>query len=233
MKRWNGLIAAILLLGLAALALQAVQAKDEPAAIKNETIKIGDIFKNESAYQDNLVSLEGKITTECPMGCWFVLDDGSQNITVDLKPDNFVIPQKKGSTAKVYGKVSFGKFQSKDNSAYILGKSVEIEGEIFKAKEPVELNNATVTIGDLLKSESQYLGKAVVAEGNIETECQMGCWFILNDGTGSVSVDLAPHNFTVPQREGSKAKIYGKVANKDNTTYIYAEIIKIGEEIFR
>lgn len=60
----------------------------------------------------------------------------------------------------------------------------------------------------------------------------MGCWFVLDDGTGNISVDLAPHNFTIPQRSGSIAKVYGKVADENNTAYIYADVVKIGKEIF-
>ncbi|MFB3766433.1 MAG: hypothetical protein ACE14P_14460 [Methanotrichaceae archaeon] len=242
MKRRNVLAIAILLLSLAALALNLSLAKEEHAGMKmdvpvsasasvktsNETTKIGDLIKNASALQGQSVALQGKITTECPMGCWFILDDGSGNVTVDLKPNNFVIPQKKNSTALVYGKVS-----SKNDSTIVLGQKVEIDGVIYKAQLPNQLKNASVKIGDILQNKSRYLGTAAVVGGKITTECGMGCWFILNDGTGDISVDLAPHNFTIPQRKGAQAKTYGKVIEKNDTIYVYGEFVEIGDELFK
>lgn len=235
MKKWNGLIASILILSLAAVTLHAVQAKDEPAGTKieapNETIKIGDILKNGSAFQNRWVTLNGTIITECKLGYKFKLDDGSGNISVDLKmrnPNGFVIPQKKGSIAKAYGKVS-----SASNTTYILGQNVEIDGKTFRAQEPEELEDAAIKIGDIIKNESLYLRKAVVVEGKITTERGLGDWFNLDDSTGNVSVDTASHNFTIPQRKGFEAKVYGRLYNKDNITYISGKIVKIDEDIFR
>ncbi|HQI92325.1 MAG TPA: DUF4920 domain-containing protein [Methanotrichaceae archaeon] len=70
-----------------------------------------------------------------------------------------------------------------------------------------------VTIKEIADGNSTFLGKAVVIEGDIIKECQgRGCWFILDDGTGSVFVDLKPNNFTIPLNLiGSKARVYGNV----------------------
>ena len=123
---WNRFARASIILLLLALAMQIVQAADEPAELKGTVTKIQDIIKNEPAYDGKTTVIEGKIVTECS-GCWFIIDDGSASIYVDILPSNFVIPQKRGSTAKVYGNVT-----TKDGDPMIIGKIVEIGGEIFR-----------------------------------------------------------------------------------------------------
>ncbi len=127
MMGWRGLVKAIILLCAVSLVLQAVEAKEEPAELKNETVKIQDIIMNESAYDGKMVVIEGKIETECGSGCWFTVDDGTASIYVDIKPNNFVIPQKRGSNVKVYGKAT-----TKEGDPEIIGKIVEIGGEIYR-----------------------------------------------------------------------------------------------------
>lgn len=83
-------------------------------------VKIADILAKPSDYKGQVVIVEGKIIAECPSGCWFTLNDGTGTVYVDLKPNNFVIPQKRGAVAKVYGEVVIEK-----GDAYIIGKKVE------------------------------------------------------------------------------------------------------------
>jgi uncharacterized protein YdeI (BOF family) len=124
---WNRLLGALILITLAALIMQVVQATEEPAEFKNETVKIQEIIKNELAFDGKYVVIDGKIDTECPSGCWFIVDDGTAQIYVDILPSNFVIPQKRGSQVKVYGKVT-----TRDNDPLLIGKIVEIGGEIYR-----------------------------------------------------------------------------------------------------
>ena len=68
-------------------------------------------------------------------GCWITVDDGSGTILVDLKPNNFTIPLNQvGNTALVYGNVTLVEGRKKltfePGSPYIIGKKVEISGEI-------------------------------------------------------------------------------------------------------
>ncbi|MDD1761419.1 MAG: hypothetical protein LUQ59_04225 [Methanothrix sp.] len=125
--RWNRLAEALVLITLIAMAVQAVQAADEPAELKGDVVAIQDIVKNEPAYDGKDVVLQGKIETECASGCWFILNDGSASLYVNILPSNFVIPQKSGSDARVYGKVT-----TKNGDPTMIGKIVEIDGEIYR-----------------------------------------------------------------------------------------------------
>jgi uncharacterized protein YdeI (BOF family) len=123
----NLLTGTLILMALAAVVIQAVQATEEPAEFKNETVKIQDIVKNEAAFDGKYVVIEGKIDSECGSGCWFIVDDGTAQLYVDILPSNFVIPQKRGTQVKVYGKVT-----TRDNDPLLIGKIVEIGGEIYR-----------------------------------------------------------------------------------------------------
>lgn len=123
-KSWS---TGIILITLAAILLQAVHAAEEPAELGGEIVKIQDIIKNEPAYDGKNIVLEGKIETECASGCWFILNDESASLYVNILPSNFVIPQKSGSNAKVYGKVT-----TKNGDPTLIGKIVEIDGEIYR-----------------------------------------------------------------------------------------------------
>ncbi len=118
---------ALVLAALTTVALQAAQAAEGPDEFGGEIVKIQEIINNEPAYDSKNVVIEGLIETECPSGCWFILNDGSASLYIDILPSNFVIPQKTGSQAKVYGEVT-----TKDNDPMIVGKIVKIDGEIYR-----------------------------------------------------------------------------------------------------
>jgi uncharacterized protein YdeI (BOF family) len=127
MKSRNWLISASSLILLALLVLSSVQAKDEPEELNGEEVEIMDILQNASAYEGQMVVIEGVIETECPSGCWFIVNDATGSIYVDILPSNFVIPQERGEDAKVYGEVVV-----KDGDPMIIGKMVQISGEIYQ-----------------------------------------------------------------------------------------------------
>lgn len=127
MRSRNGLINALCLLALALLVFSCAQAKDEPAELSGEEAKIIDIIQDAASYDGQMVVVEGTIETECPSGCWFIVNDDTGSIYVDILPSNFVIPQKKGEEAKVYGQVVI-----KDGDPMIIGKMVKISGEIYQ-----------------------------------------------------------------------------------------------------
>jgi hypothetical protein len=123
----RGWFAGVILISLATISMQVVFAAEEPAELRGEIVKIQDIIKNEPSYEGKDVVLEGKIETECASGCWFILNDGSASLYVDILPSNFVIPQKSGKEAKVYGEVI-----AKYGDPMLIGKIVKIDGEIYR-----------------------------------------------------------------------------------------------------
>ena len=92
--------------------------------------------------------------------------------------------------------------------------------QVSALDEPAELQQEEIKISDILENETAYHGKMVVIEGNIELECGAGCWFVLNDGTGSIYVDILPNNFAIPQRSGEDARVYGEATLKNGEPQI-------------
>lgn len=115
------------LLLMAFLAISAGQASDDPEELSGERVNISDIQANSTAYNGTMVVVEGAIELECGSGCWFVLNDGTGSIYVDILPNNFVIPQKSGKDAKVFGEVTVN-----SGEPQIIGKMVKIGGEVYQ-----------------------------------------------------------------------------------------------------
>ena len=125
--RFGTITGSLLLLLLTSLAMQTVLAQDEPAELKADEVKSSEILENETAYHGEMVVVEGKIELECGAGCWFVLNDGTGSIYVDILPNNFAIPQKSGEDARVYGEVTL-----KNGEPQIIGKMVLIGGVVYQ-----------------------------------------------------------------------------------------------------
>ncbi|MCJ7654014.1 MAG: hypothetical protein MUO97_01730, partial [Dehalococcoidia bacterium] len=85
---------------------------------------------------------------------------------------------------------------------------------------PEEEGAKILKIDDILGKPESYEGQAVVVEGKIISECGAGCWFTLNDGTGTIYVDLAPSNLVIPQKRGAFARVYGQVVREGSDTYL-------------
>jgi len=91
-----------------------------PAVAAAKTARIGDILQDPKGFGGKTVVVEGKISSECPSGCWFTLKDGNAVIYIDLNPSNMVIPQRKGSYAKVTAEVV-----TEGSDVYLIGKKVD------------------------------------------------------------------------------------------------------------
>ena len=83
-----------------------------------------------------------------------------------------------------------------------------------------------VKIKDVLQQPKVYEGKSIVVEGKIISECGSGCWFTLNDGTGTIYIDLAPSNLVIPQKRGALAKVYGEISTKSGDTYMIGKKVE-------
>lgn len=77
-------------------------------------------------------------------------------------------------------------------------------------------NLPKITVRDaVLKSD--LAGKEVRLEGKIITQClSNGCWFILQDNTGKMMIDLKFLNLGLPQRTGKKVVVTGIVTRPED-----------------
>jgi len=85
-----------------------------------QAARIAEILQDPRGWDGKKVIVEGKIASECPAGCWFTLKDGNAVIYIDLAPSNLVIPQRKGSYARVTGKII-----AEGSDVYMIGTRVD------------------------------------------------------------------------------------------------------------
>lgn len=111
-------------------------------------------------------------------------------------------------------------------AVYSLNQAEKAEGTTIELINGRGDGQEIVKINYILGSPSDYYGQAVVVEGKIIAECGSGCWFILDDGTGTIYVDLAPSNLVIPQKQGAFARVYGNVAQKGGDTYLIGEKVE-------
>ncbi|KUG15645.1 hypothetical protein ASZ90_014690 [hydrocarbon metagenome] len=72
------------------------------------------------------VEVGGTIVSQCPAGCWFIVDDGSGQLYVDLKPASMVIPPSVGKKVVVRGTV----IESNGDTS-LAGTQVIIDGRTY------------------------------------------------------------------------------------------------------
>jgi len=119
----NSIIACCVLILTAVMILGCARLEKYGQAISNHEItKVSDIFRNPQAYNNKTVTVEGKIITECPTGCWVDLKDETGAIYADFNPSNFAIPQKVGSRIKIEGKIKV-----ESGKPTMIGKGVELK----------------------------------------------------------------------------------------------------------
>lgn len=99
----------------------------EPAGGQNITtplkVKVGDILSYPEKYSGITLFVDGKVTSQCGSGCWFIISDDTGDLYVNLKPNNFVIPPSMGKNVEVNGTI----IEQNGDVAYI-GSSVSVEG---------------------------------------------------------------------------------------------------------
>jgi hypothetical protein len=68
---------------------------------------IGDIQKDPAKYLNQVVTVEGEMTKECPTsGCWWYIKDQSGEIRADSAGSGFALPlNRQGQTIRTVGRV--------------------------------------------------------------------------------------------------------------------------------
>ena len=72
-----------------------------------------------------------------------------------------------------------------------------------------------VSVKDIYTNPNEYLGQTVRLEGKITRECGSGCWFYLEDETGTIYVDINPSGLSIPPKVGKKVVVEGVPENKN------------------
>ncbi len=80
----------------------------------------------------------------------------------------------------------------------------------------VNITEKEVTsVKDIYTNPNEYLDKTVRLEGKIVRECSSGCWFFLEDETGTIFVDINPSGLSIPPKVGKKVVVEGVPENKN------------------
>ena len=72
-----------------------------------------------------------------------------------------------------------------------------------------------VNTKDILANPDKYLGQTLRLEGTIVRECPSGCWFFLEDETGTIYVDINPSGLSIPPKVGKKVVVEGVPENNN------------------
>lgn len=102
-------IAAVVALGLLAVgcAGSGGSADVHGKAIPGDAaaVELKRIIDDPVALDGKLVVINGRITNECPSGCWFRLQDESGEMYMTTRASNYSIPQHVHKKEQVYGRV--------------------------------------------------------------------------------------------------------------------------------
>jgi len=83
-------------------------------------------------------------------------------------------------------------------------------------KYGVDVTEKEVTsVKDILGNSDEYFDKTIRLEGKIVRECPSGCWFFLEDETGTIYVDINPSGLSIPPKVGKKVVVEGVPENKN------------------
>ena len=88
-------------------------------------------------------------------------------------------------------------------------------------KYGVDITEKGVTsVKDILTNSDKYLDQTVRLEGKIARECPTGCWFFLEDETGTIYVDINPSGLSIPPKVGKKVVVEGVPTNRNGRVSI-------------
>ncbi len=91
----------------------------------------------------------------------------------------------------------------------------------------------TIAIGDILEQPSLYNGTSVLVRGKVVNECGSGCWFFLDDGTGTIYIDLLPNNFAIPPMVGSTVTVEGTIRMDGSDVYMVGTTVLSDLGVYR
>ncbi len=96
-------------------------------------------------------------------------------------------------------------------------QSASSEGAL-RLGSPIEASAQKVSLGDVAKSPSTYLGKTFATTGTVTAVCQhMGCWMEIKDDASEAHIKMAGHAFFVPKTaSGRKARVLAKLEKAEN-----------------
>jgi len=80
----------------------------------------------------------------------------------------------------------------------------------------VDIAEKEVTsVKDIYTNPNEYLNQTIRLEGKIVRECSSGCWFFLEDETGTIFVDINPSGLSIPPKVGKEVVVEGVPENKN------------------
>lgn len=72
--------------------------------------------------------------------------------------------------------------------------------------------------------QPQLMGQKVTVQGKVFTQCESnGCWFVLQDDTAQIYIDLSTNNFELPPMPGRQVLATGTVTSFQNNLLLIAE----------
>lgn len=91
----------------------------------------------------------------------------------------------------------------------------------------VDTKTATIKVKDIFL-DSNPVGRKVTVAGKISSQCgSNGCWFVLQDDTGQVFINLGPNNMSLPPRMNKSATVTGTVYPVRGELQIIAEGVEV------
>lgn len=72
--------------------------------------------------------------------------------------------------------------------------------------------------------QPQLMDQRVTVQGKVYTQCETnGCWFVLQDDSAQIYIDLSTHNFELPPMPGRQVQVTGTVSTFQNNLLLIAE----------
>ncbi|MDF1614137.1 DNA-binding protein [Desulfurivibrio dismutans] len=89
--------------------------------------------------------------------------------------------------------------------------------------EGIDPNAPRVAVQDIFL-QPQLLNQKVTVQGTVYTQCESnGCWFVLQDDTAQIYIDLSTNNFELPPMPGRRVQATGTVTTFQNNLLLIAQ----------